>query len=297
MPTGFTVAAPVGTGLVGQPSQPFTVTAIGGVFNPSGNGQTITVSTPNSGDFIVTNGAILLGPPGNIVTFEPDGSQPSFTFTVTPSVVGTDQISFQNNQGWINPSSLGYVVVAPPASLDPITQTSRAILYSLRAYPGFVTAMKLVGAGKIEDVSLSQFENFILSPQGQDTPYVVLLNRAFRLMPWGPNSQVCEIVQAYSLMTTYPTLRTDVLNPLKWNTFIALVQAGYSFETGFAAGFAAGQLPQAAPNGFGILSWEVVDGFDDAFGQKEWKADTRRWISAIGIRVTLQFNPALVQGM
>jgi len=100
--TTYTVSPLLFSANVGAQSSPITVAPVGGVFNPSGNGQTITAVGGSVGDrFFIASNATVIGPTNtNTITFQPTASAPSFSFTINPAIAGPDSITFLNNQAW-----------------------------------------------------------------------------------------------------------------------------------------------------------------------------------------------------
>jgi hypothetical protein len=105
--TAFTVTGPSG-GIVNTASSNFTVTLGLGSFSGS---QTITITGPASST--ITPSAPFSGTQP-VVTVTPTAGATSFTFTITPTTLGTLSISYTNAQGWVNPGPSSYMSV--PAS-------------------------------------------------------------------------------------------------------------------------------------------------------------------------------------
>jgi hypothetical protein len=151
--------------------------------------------------------------------------------------------------------------------IDPFTQTSAAILGSLRADVGWASMVK---PGNVIDMTAASFERFKLQLQPGDVPEVILLQGAFKLRPFGASSRVTEMEQSYQLIVTHDSLRVRPVNQLKFQTLIALAKAG----------------PSLGLEGL-IRDWEITEGEDDAIGQKQWRRGTQRWVSVLTIRVSM----------
>src|SRR5215831_2356296 len=98
----YTASGP-GSGTVNLPSTAFTVTLSSGTFNGS---NSITINDGSRGGTFTPS----VGSPGtNSVTVTPTAATTSFTFTYTPIVVATINLSFTNNSSFVDPSPLTYV--------------------------------------------------------------------------------------------------------------------------------------------------------------------------------------------
>jgi hypothetical protein len=149
--------------------------------------------------------------------------------------------------------------------LDPFTQISRAILALLQADAGWA---RMVKPGNIVDMTADTFERFKTQLQPADVPEVVLLQSDFKLKPFGASSRIAEMEQDYQLIVTHSSLRVRPINVLKYQTLIALANAG----------------PSLGLDGL-VRGWEITSGQDDAFGQKQWRRGSTRWVSVLTIRV------------
>jgi hypothetical protein len=150
---------------------------------------------------------------------------------------------------------------------DPFTAAAGAILSALRASPGFTS---IVPAGNLIDMTSDLFERFKTTLPSGDTPEVVLLQDAFRMLPFTAGSRCAQIEQTFQLITTQDSLRTGPLNALKYQTLLALGAQGASLGL----------------DGL-VRQWSLADGHDDAFGPKQWRRGTERWVSIVAIEVTM----------
>ena len=153
---------------------------------------------------------------------------------------------------------------------DPFTAAAEAILAALRGSSGFTS---IVPAGNLIDMTADTFERFKSTLPSGDTPEVVLLQDAFRLRPFTAGSRCAEIEQTYQLITTHDSLRTGTLNALKYQTLLAL----------------AAQGPSLGLDGL-VRQWSLCDGRDDAFGPKQWRRGTERWVSIVAVEVTMYLS-------
>jgi hypothetical protein len=153
---------------------------------------------------------------------------------------------------------------------DPFTASARAILAALRAGAGFTS---IVPAGNLIDMTADTFERFKTTIQSGDTPEVVLLQEAFRLAPFTAGSRAAEIDQTFQLIATHDSLRAVPLNALKFQTLLALAGAG----------------PSLGLEGL-VRQWSLTDARDDAFGPKQWRRGTERWVSILSIEVGMYLS-------
>jgi hypothetical protein len=153
---------------------------------------------------------------------------------------------------------------------DPFTMAAGAILSALRASPGFTS---IVPAGNLIDMTADTFERFKTTLPSGDTPEVVLLQEAFRLLPFTAGSRSAQIEQTFQLIATQDSLRTGPLNALKYQTLLALAGRGASLGL----------------DGL-VRQWSLSDGRDDAFGPKQWRRGTERWVSIVAIEVTMYLS-------
>jgi hypothetical protein len=138
---------------------------------------------------------------------------------------------------------------------DPFTMAAGAILSALRASSGFTS---IVPAGNLIDMTADTFERFKTTLPSGDTPEVVLLQEAFRLLPFTAGSRSAQIEQTFQLITTQDSLRTGPLNSLGLDGL--------------------------------VRQWSLSDGRDDAFGPKQWRRGTERWVSVVAIEVTMYLS-------
>jgi hypothetical protein len=138
----------------------------------------------------------------------------------------------------------------------------------------------LVRAGNIVDVSAANFEQFKSQIQTSDTPEIVLLPEAFSLQPFGTNSQVASLSQTFQLVLTQDSLRSGILNAVKFAAMLALLQAG----------------PDLGLGGL-IRSWEIRQGKDDPFGQTQWRRGTQRFVSVMSILVNMELDRSQLLSM
>jgi hypothetical protein len=150
---------------------------------------------------------------------------------------------------------------------DPFTAAAQAILCALRASSGFTS---IVAAGNLIDMTAQTFEQFKSTLPSADTPEVVLLQDAFELKPFTAGSRAAEIDQTFQLVATHDSLRTGVVNALKYQTLLALARAG----------------PSLGLEGL-VRQWSLTGGHDDAFGPKQWRRGTQRWVSILAIEVSM----------
>jgi hypothetical protein len=132
MATGYTVVPSSLSGLLGAASPQFAVSALGGVFNPAGNGQTVTVTSNNSADLVqLISGATIIGPSvGPVITFQPTATALQFYFDLLPGTQGARTLSFSNNQAWTDAASEIYTAYPPyilPLGVTPQTQPLQRI--------------------------------------------------------------------------------------------------------------------------------------------------------------------------
>jgi hypothetical protein len=132
--TGYTVSPGSASGPMGIASQVYTVTAEGGVFNPSGDGEQITVTLNGPNDVLAATGATIVSVSGNqamiAYLLQPNNGVSSFSFTFTPNMPGGGRlISFANNSGWADapPFPFGLLPVS-----EQITQAIAFLLQSVR---------------------------------------------------------------------------------------------------------------------------------------------------------------------
>jgi hypothetical protein len=153
---------------------------------------------------------------------------------------------------------------------DPFTASAEAILAALRGSGGFTS---IVPAGNLIDMTADTFERFKTTIQSADTPEVVLLQEAFRLEPFTAGSRAAEIDQTFQLITTYDSLLAGPMNALKFQTLLALARAG----------------PSLGLEGL-VRQWSITDARDDAFGPKQWRRGTERWVSILAIEVRMYLS-------
>jgi hypothetical protein len=153
---------------------------------------------------------------------------------------------------------------------DPFTSASTAILNALKSSSAFTT---IVRAGNLIDLTSDSFEQFKGQLQFGDTPEVALLPQTFELQPFGSNSQVASLSQAYQLVATHDSLQVKPVNALKFAAMVALLQAG----------------PDLGLSGL-VRSWEITKGADDAFGHPQWRRSSQRWVSVMSIVVYMELD-------
>jgi hypothetical protein len=153
---------------------------------------------------------------------------------------------------------------------DPFTSASAAIISAFQSSASFGA---IVQPGNLIDMTVANFEKFKGQIQSGDTPEVVLMPEAFTLQPFGANSLVASLSQAYQLIATHDSLRLTSVNALKFAAMSALLAAG----------------PDLGLGGL-VRSWEIKQGKDDPFGQTQWRRATQRWVSIMSIWVYMDLN-------
>ncbi|HEX8323476.1 MAG TPA: hypothetical protein VF595_06130, partial [Tepidisphaeraceae bacterium] len=107
---------------------------------------------------------------------------------------------------------------------------------------------------------------------------------------WKPrlfaSSMHAEITQSYDCVATLETLSVKQLNLVKTHTLVAL--ASLPDTLGFVEEAGQGQL---------VKTFDVMDCVDDAFGQKEWKRGTMRYVSMVRINVQLVVARRLLKSL
>jgi hypothetical protein len=160
-----------------------------------------------------------------------------------------------------------------PFPIDPITQVYQVI----RA--GLLAGCPSVKAGNFPDATDPKFERVKTEVQSGDLPEYVLLNGAYRLMPFGSSSRRADLVQTFQLLTTVDSLRVAPLNALKFQVLVAMLKLDDTLGLPF------------------VQNWTIDGGADDPFGQQEWKRGTQRWVSACTITVNMYFERRLLLAM
>jgi len=108
---------------------------------------------------------------------------------------------------------------------DPITRASQAILSALKSSTAIAA---LISAGNIIDMTSAQFVNFRSQHQNSDYPLLLLLQKDFELKPFGVNSTVASISQAFQLLVMHDPTRQPTANAIKCAVMAALLNAGSS---------------------------------------------------------------------
>ncbi len=147
--------------------------------------------------------------------------------------------------------------------LDPFTRVYQVIRNQLLAF------QPLIVVKNIPDLSSKTFDGF-KEVTYQSLPELLLIQDDFTLQPFGRNSLRCDFAQTYRLICTIDQLQVWPINKLKWQAFAGLYQLGDDLGL----------------SGL-VETWIVRGGMDDAFGQKEWKRDTLRYLSALSITVSM----------
>jgi len=284
--TGYTVTPLSTYAFSKKTSLPFTVSAVGGVFNPAGNGETITVTAEYPGDLVATYGtnATIIGPStGPQITFQPDSSVPSFQFTITPAQTGFDSIAFTNNQGWTDSRNASYLV-----SLDFTTQVYQAIIAILRKSN---LILAIVNANNIIDITSQQYQTedpIKAAPQAGDLPELMLLQGRFSSKLEGANSLQSSAAQTYILWVTTDTPEVGGESAGQVATLNSLKMAlDFTFAT--ATDDTLG-LPY-------VFTRELRGGPDLKDSEKKDAPNrgAKRWAAVYAIDVLFSFSPALLQ--
>jgi hypothetical protein len=165
---------------------------------------------------------------------------------------------------------------------DPITAVYRRIRTSLLAHAGFDALVNTVPGrsshiGKFPDMSDPKYTRPPANADARDLPEVLLIQSGYVLKRQGSNSMSSEIQQAFDVIVTFDNLQVAPVNALKFNAFVALAAAGDDLG-----------MPRL------IRDWDMRDGADDAFGQREWKRDTLRYVSVLRIVTVLSLPRQLV---
>lgn len=154
----------------------------------------------------------------------------------------------------------------PSTYVSPTTLVYRTIRQRILDFQPLVT----IKAGNLPDLSNQTFEQFKQSVQPGDLPEAALIQEDFVAKPFGSNSLKSDRTQSFRLFLTIDKLQVTPINNLKDQVFAGLFQLG----------------PDLGLRGM-VDDWNIRGGADDAFGQREWKRDTMRYLSALSIVVSM----------